>query len=229
MSKEHPWVILLDIDGTLLTVDRTFNRPLIRTILDDLEINYPDMEKQAFSGRTDHDILSSFLANHDYDEDLYQKIKMLYLERTDSEMTSEHVFRHEYIDELLSFFDKTGAYVGLLTGNYPRSAKAKLRVADIDYDFKFGAFGEFDTDRNQLPLIALKEVQKNLGIKLNPAKFIIIGDTPRDVECAKYAEMKSVAVTTGRFSKEELEKFNPDLILADLSNPQEWFARLTRS
>jgi len=229
LNKKHPWIILLDIDGTLLTVDRTFNRPLIRDILDDLEINYPDMEKEAFSGRTDHDILSSFLANHDFSEDLYKKIKTLYLERTDDLMTSEHVLRHSYVDEALSYFDEVGAYVGLLTGNYPRSAQAKLRVADIDYDFKFGAFGEFDTDRNQLPMIALKEVEKKLSINPEPSKFVIIGDTPRDIECAKYAGMKSVAVTTGRFGKSELAKLDPDLILEDLSNPEEWFKDLIKN
>ncbi len=226
MSTYHPWVVLFDIDGTLLTVNRTFNRPLIRSILDDLEINYPDMEKEGFSGRTDHDILTSFLVNHDFDNDLYSKMKSLYLERTDTEMTSDHIIRHSHIDEALSFFNEQEAYIGLLTGNYPRAAKAKLRVADIDFDFKFGAFGEFDKDRNQLPLIALEEVKKNLGIEPDPAKFIIIGDTPRDVECANLARMKSVAVTTGRFDRQELEACNPDLVISDLSEPEKWFAEL---
>lgn len=228
-EKQHPWVILFDIDGTLLTVDRKFNRPLIRSILDDLGIDYPDMEKEGFSGRTDHDILTSFLLNHDFDEELYQKLKSEYLLRTDSEMNSGHVIRHSHIDEAISFFDKMGAYVGLLTGNYPSAAQAKLKVAGIEYEFKFGAFGEFDKDRNQLPLIALKEVEKNLNIDPDPSRFVIIGDTPRDVECANYANMKCVAVTTGRFTKEELEPFNPNVIISDLSNPEEWFKKLTQA
>ena len=41
----HPWIILFDIDGTLLTMDRTFNRPLLRSIIDELDIDYPQMEK----------------------------------------------------------------------------------------------------------------------------------------------------------------------------------------
>lgn len=228
MSLNHPWVILLDIDGTLLTVDRKFNRPLIRSILDELNINYPDMEKEGFSGRTDHDILTSFLVNHDFDEDLYQKMKALYLEKTHAEMNSRHVVRHSHIDEAISFLDESGAYIGLLTGNYPSAAKAKLRVADIHYDFKFGAFGEFDKDRNQLPLIALTEVEKRLGIKPDPNKFVIIGDTPRDVECANFAGMKSIAVTTGRFGKEDLQHLNPSMIISDLSEPGKWFSKLTQ-
>ena len=229
MNIKHPWVILFDIDGTLLTVDKKFNRPLIRRILNDLNINYPDMEKEGFSGRTDHDILTSFLVHHDFDEKLYQNLKSEYLKRTDEEMFSEHIIRHKYIDESISFFDEAGAYIGLLTGNFPSAAKAKLRVANIDYDFKFGAYGEFDTDRNQLPLIALRKVKQKLGIEPNPEKFVIIGDTPRDIECAKYAGMKCVAVTTGRFTKEELETYEPDLIISDLSNPEEWFKTISNN
>lgn len=227
MSEKHPWVILFDIDGTLLTVNRTFNRPLIRGVLDELDINYPDMEKQAFSGRTDHDILTSFLENHNYDPKLYQKIKALYIKRIDEEIGSDHIIRHPYIDRAISFFDEMGAYIGLLTGNYPKAAQAKLRAADVKYDFRFGAFGEFDKDRNQLPMIALKEVSEKLNLDVNPSKFIIIGDTPRDIECAKYAGMKSIAVTTGRFTEKELSEYNPDMILPNLANPEEWFSKLT--
>jgi phosphoglycolate phosphatase-like HAD superfamily hydrolase len=144
-------------------------------------------------------------------------------------MFSEHIIRHDYVDEAISFFDEMGAYIGLLTGNYPSAAKAKLKVADIHYDFKFGAYGEFDKDRNQLPMIALKEVEKKLEIKTDPSKFIIIGDTPRDVECAKYAGMKSVAVTTGRFTKEELAVYEPDVIISDLSDPEKWFKQTVSS
>jgi phosphoglycolate phosphatase-like HAD superfamily hydrolase len=228
LSTEHPWVILFDIDGTLLTVNRTFNRPLIRSILDDLNIHYPDMEKEGFSGRTDHDILTSFLVNHDFDESLYSEMKAMYLERTESQMKPEHVIRHEHIDEALSFFERIGAYIGLLTGNYPSAAKAKLRVADIDFDFKFGAYGEFDKDRNQLPLIAIKEVEKNLGIEPDPKKFVIIGDTPRDIQCANFAGMKSVAVTTGRFNEKEMKEHNPDIIISNLSEPEKWFNKITK-
>lgn len=227
LNITHPWVILFDIDGTLLTVDRNFNRPLLRTILDDLKIDYPNMEKEGFSGRTDHDILTSFLVNHGFDESLYKELKAVYIDRITTQIKNEHVFRQPYIDEVLAYFDKIGSYMGLLTGNYPTVATAKLKVASIHYKFSFGAFGEFDKDRNQLPMLAIETVRQNLGIEPDPKKFVIIGDTPRDIECAKYAGMKSVAVTTGRFSKEELAPKSPDLLLENLAKPEIWFKKLT--
>ena len=90
----HPWVILFDIDGTLLTVYRTFNRPLLRGIIDKLNIDYPDMEKDPFSGRTDFDIISSFLVNHDNKKELYQEFKALYINRLSEQIKPYHLIRH---------------------------------------------------------------------------------------------------------------------------------------
>ncbi len=227
MPEIHPWIILFDIDGTLLTVDRSFNRPLLRSIIDDLNINYPDMEKDTFSGRTDHDVITSFLVNHDYDEELYHVFKSIYLERLNGEITEKHVLRHDYIDEAIEFFSRGGFINGLLTGNYPDAAVAKLKAANIQYNFKIGVFGELHKDRNMLPQHALTLVQEMLEIETDPSRFIIIGDTPKDVICAKSAGMKCVAVTTGNFDSGELDEYSPDLIIEDLSSPEKWFTELT--
>ncbi len=227
MSIIHPWIILFDIDGTLLTVDRNFNRPLLRSIIDDLGIDYPGMEKDPFSGRTDHDIISSFLVNHDYDEDLYQTFKEVYLERIQKEINENHVLRHEHIDEAIDFFDRPGFVTGLLTGNYPDAAIIKLKTANIHHEFAFGAFGEFHKDRNMLPQLALTSIKDMLTVEPDPQRFIIIGDTPRDVICAKSAGMKCVSVTTGKFSRSDLETHGPDLIIENLKDPADWFEKLT--
>lgn len=227
MPIAHPWIILFDIDGTLLTVDSSFNRPLLRSIINDLNIDYPDMESDPFSGRTDFDILTSFLVNHDYDRDLYETFKQLYLKRLEKEITEEHVLRHNHVDELIEFFSRPGFITGLLTGNYPDAAVIKLKAAGIHHEFSFGAFGEHHKDRNMLPHLAISTIKEMLEIEPDPEKFIVIGDTPRDILCAKHANMKSVAVTTGNFSKEELAAYEPDLILNDLGYPEKWVKELT--
>ncbi len=226
MADLHPWIILFDIDGTLLTVDRNFNRPLLRSIIDDLNIDYPDMESDPFSGRTDYDIITSFLVNHNFDEELYKTFKEIYLKRLSKEITAHHVLRHNHIDEAIEFFSKPGFITGLLTGNYPDAAIVKLKVADIHHEFAFGAFGEFHKDRNILPQLALTSIKEMLEVEPDPSRFIIIGDTPRDIICAKSAGMKCVSVTTGKFNADELAEYNPDLIIESLANPENWFASL---
>lgn len=228
-NQQHPWIILFDIDGTMLTVNRGFNRKLLRELLDEYEIDYPDMEKDAFSGRTDHDIFTSFLVNHDFDNVLYQKFKSAYLSRLNERLNTDMVERHDFVDEAINYFSQDGFMRGLLTGNYPIAAAYKLKAANIDYDFSFGAFGEFDRDRNQLPHLAIKEVKKLLGFDPDPSKFVIIGDTPRDIICAKRAGMKCVAVTTGKFDRETLEAHEPDLVIDSLAEPEKWFNEISNN
>jgi phosphoglycolate phosphatase-like HAD superfamily hydrolase len=223
----HPWIILFDIDGTLLTVDRGFNRAMLRELLDEHRIDYPDLENDAFSGRTDHDIFTSFLVNHDYDESLYQTFKAAYLKALENRLSEELVKRHDHVDDAISYFKNDNFVSGLLTGNYPKAAQLKLDAGKIDYDFTIGAFGEKDKDRNRLPMIAIEQVRTQMGIEPDPSRFIIIGDTPRDIECAKYAGMKCVSVTTGKYGRDELVRHNPEMIIDDLSQPEVWFRELT--
>lgn len=228
-DQQHPWVILFDIDGTLLTVDSKYNRSHLRRIIDELEINYPDMEADSFSGRTDHDIFTSFLVNHDFDENLYQEFKIRYLDYLKNILLTnkDRVQRLDAIDEALEFFFGGDFICGLLTGNYPQAAQIKLKAADIHHDFSFGAFGEFETDRNKLPQLAINEVQKIHDFNPQPARFLILGDTPRDIMCAKNAGMKCVAVTTGKYGYEELSEHDPDLIIDSLAKPNEWFDKIS--
>lgn len=229
VSEKHPWIILFDIDGTLLTVDRNFNRPLLRRIIDDLNIDYPDMESDPFSGRTDYDIVTSFLVHHEFNEELYETFKEMYINRLSEEITEHHVFRHNHVDEAIDYFSNPDFVVGLLTGNYPDAAIVKLKVADIHYEFAFGAFGEFHKNRNMLPQLALTSIKEMLEVEPDPSRFIVIGDTPRDIICAKSAGMKCIAVTTGKFNAEELSKHNPDLVIESLEHPEKWFSKLIRN
>lgn len=230
-DQQHPWVILFDIDGTLLTVDSKYNRSQLRRILDELGISYPNMETDSFSGRTDHDIFTSFLVNHDFDENLYQEFKIRYLDYLQNILLTktERVKRHDHIEEALEFFFEGDFICGLLTGNYPQAAQIKLKAADIHREFTFGAFGEFERDRNKLPQLAINEVRKIHGFTPDPSRSLILGDTPRDVICAKNAGMKCVAVTTGKYGYEELAEYEPDLIIESLAKPEEWFGKISKS
>ena len=224
---KHPWVILFDIDGTLLTVEKSFNRPLLRSIVNDLNINYASVETDPFSGRTDHDILTSFLENHGFDQNLYAQLKSIYLNRITSELTYDHIIRHPFVDEAISFFSGPEFITGLLTGNYPNAAYAKLKAAKIKLSHEIGAYGDYHKDRNMLPKQALARFEEIHGYSGDPRRFIIIGDTPRDIECAKHSNMISVAVTTGMYTHDQLGEYSPDLILDTLKNPEIWFNQLT--
>jgi len=91
-----------------------------------------------------------------------------------------------------------GARLGLVTGNYEAVARVKLRQAGIGRPFNRcpGGFGSDSEDRAALPGIA----RRLAGDAARPwprEQTVVIGDTPRDIACARADGLRCVAVTTG--------------------------------
>ena len=56
---------------------------------------------------------------------------------------------------------------------------------------------------------------------------MVIGDTPADIECARVNGCRAVAVGTGPVhSVEDLRPYDPDLLLANLEDPEALLAWL---
>jgi phosphoglycolate phosphatase-like HAD superfamily hydrolase len=73
--------------------------------------------------------------------------------------------------------------------------------------------------RRDLPALAAERIRKQLGVDLAPEQFIVIGDTPNDIDCARHFGARAVAVGTGRMNlQEEILAAQPDALLPDLSD-----------
>lgn len=123
--------------------------------------------------------------------------------------------------EILKAAEMHPRYVNtLLTGNVRGAAYWKLRLVGLDNFFTLpGAFGEDSHDRRDLPARAAARLNSHLKLSLAPAQFIVIGDTPNDIRCARHFGARSVAVATGRsHSAHELRAHRPDAILRDLAD-----------
>ena len=107
---------------------------------------------------------------------------------------------------------------GLLTGNIEPAAYLKLELAGLSEFFQLpGAFGDESFDRRDLPAIAAQRINEHLGASLPPEQFIVIGDTPNDIACARHFGARVLAVASGRMhSAEELLIHEPDALLSDL-------------
>ena len=95
---------------------------------------------------------------------------------------------------------------------------AKLGAAGILYPFVEGqgGFGSDSDDRNELPLIARMRAGQlwNGGDAWPAEQTVVIGDTPRDIACARADGALVVAVTTGPFGADQLS--DADVVLEDL-------------
>jgi phosphoglycolate phosphatase-like HAD superfamily hydrolase len=98
---------------------------------------------------------------------------------------------------------RDGMRLALLTGNLEPIAWLKISRAGLDHYFERGqgGFGSDNEDRTELPAIARKRAGG-----YPRSKTVIIGDTPRDIACARADGVRCVAVATGPFKAEELAK-----------------------
>jgi phosphoglycolate phosphatase-like HAD superfamily hydrolase len=109
-------------------------------------------------------------------------------------------------------------FSALLTGNIEPAAYLKLELTGLSEFFQLpGAFGDESFDRRDLPAMAAQRINVHLGLSLPPEQFIVIGDTPNDIACARHFGARVLAVATGRMhSAEDLLKFEPDALVPDL-------------
>ncbi|HEX8180253.1 MAG TPA: haloacid dehalogenase-like hydrolase [Pyrinomonadaceae bacterium] len=116
----------------------------------------------------------------------------------------------------------------LLTGNVERAAFLKLRAVGLADFFQLpGAYGEDSHDRRELPALAAARINQQLDLDLTPAQFIVIGDTPNDIACARHFGARAVAVATGRtHARADLLAHQPDALLPDLTDTARVLATL---
>ncbi len=121
------------------------------------------------------------------------------------------------IPELLVWLtDLRGVMLGLLTGNYEPVARLKLARAGLGRYFPSGqgAFGSDAEDRAALPAIARRRAGR-VGSPKRRDETIVIGDTPRDIACARADGVRCLAVTTGPYGPDELRE--ADAVVGDAS------------
>jgi phosphoglycolate phosphatase-like HAD superfamily hydrolase len=133
--------------------------------------------------------------------------------------------------EVLKTVDEHPRYLSaLLTGNIEPAAYLKVEVAGLAHFFTLpGAFGDESFDRRDLPALAAERINRHLGVELAPEQFIVIGDTPNDVACARHFGARVIGVGTGRVhSFDELRACKPDALLPDLMDTELFLETLRR-
>lgn len=125
-------------------------------------------------------------------------------------------------EALQAAHDHPRYHSALLTGNIEPAAHLKVEITGLaDFFTLPGAFGNESFDRRDLPAIAAERINAHLGTKLAPEQFIVIGDTPNDVACARHFGARVIAVATGRIhSADQLSACEPDALLPDLRDVQ---------
>lgn len=182
----------------------------------------------SFSGKTDLQILREALEPEGITSkeiwNFLPQIELAYMQVLKDLADSGPVFdRCPGVGGLLDSLSSNSNYLlSLVTGNLERLAHTKLESVGLSSYFSHrGAFGSDHEDRRQLPTIASNRIHQSLNLQqgsLSPSQFVVIGDTPRDIDCAHHFGAKAIAVSNGRYSTSELNFYNPDFVFENFSD-----------
>jgi phosphoglycolate phosphatase-like HAD superfamily hydrolase len=217
-------LVLFDIDGTLLRGHGAGSRAMMRAGRA-LHGEGFSLDGIMMGGGLDPVIFASALArlgilevtsHHDAFRDRYLKELAL-------EFTATIEKRPELlpgVQELLAMLaTRRDVLIGLVTGNYRAAVPIKFAAVGLDpAQFVIGAFGDCGPTRPDLVRIARERAHAHAGLHIEPVHTIVIGDTPRDVDCALQHGCLCLAVETGYHSAAELRSAGAHHVAKDLSD-----------
>jgi phosphoglycolate phosphatase-like HAD superfamily hydrolase len=205
-------LLLFDIDGTLLQNAADAHRDAIHEALRTVHGVKDLVRRQSIevAGRTDAEIARGLLtaagvSAHRIDEradDVRIAAGAAYARLCPDDLSS-HVTPG--MGPLLERLDERGGMLlALVTGNYEAIARMKLRRAGIGGFFPSGqgGFGSDHEQRAELPRIARRRAGD--GEPWPRERTVVIGDTPRDIACARADRVRVIAVATGAYGADEL-------------------------
>jgi phosphoglycolate phosphatase-like HAD superfamily hydrolase len=206
-------LVLWDIDGTLVDT-AGHGRHAFQEAFEAVMGRPPG--RVEFAGRTDHQIALAML-NHER-EALPRVLDQL---ATALEARKEMMRRdgHAYPgvpETLQALHGREDVVQSLLTGNIEANAALKVGAFGLErwLDFQVGAYGsDPHEERSDLVAVARQRVRVKYG---EPARAVLVGDTPHDVQAAHEAGARAVAVATGFSDVHALLASRPDVLLDDL-------------
>jgi phosphoglycolate phosphatase-like HAD superfamily hydrolase len=199
---------LFDIDGTLLLKASEAHRDAVLEGLREVygvgELGGAPVEA---AGRTDLEIAREMCLRHgltaerfDAGRDDFRAACTAAYARLCPPDLSGHL-APGIVDVLEALAARDGVMLALLTGNLEPIARLKVARAGVGRFFARGqgGFGSDSEDRTDLPAIARRRAGGHPR-----ADTVVIGDTPRDIACARADGVRCVAVATGPYGAEAL-------------------------
>lgn len=221
-------ILLWDIDGTLMRSTRMgAYKEYTIPVLVEVFGTAGRLAELEVSGMTDLQIVYEALMNEGISQDdVLAQIQILGPRITEEarKITGNGAQFFEVLpgvpETLQAVADHPRYQSALVTGNIESMAYLKMQLVGLDKFFTLpGAFGDESHNRRDLPTRAAERIRKHLQLDLAPEQFIVIGDTPNDIDCARHFGARAVAVGTGRsYSREEMLACKPDALLPDLSD-----------
>src|ERR1041384_6469455 len=216
-------ILLWDIDGTLMRSRKTgAYKEYTIPVLEEIVGTSGRLADMRVSGMTDLQIVFEALKDAGVTQEqilAHAEVLVSRLTEEARRVTGNGARFFEVLPGVRETLEALAAHPryqsALVTGNIKPMAQLKMELVGLEQFFTLpGAFGEESHNRRDLPARAAERIREHLQMDLAPEQFIVIGDTPNDIDCARHFGARAVAVGTGRFySREEIVACEPDAVL----------------
>ena len=203
-------LLLFDVDGTLLLKATAAHAEAVHVALREVYgIGDLSAVRVEAAGRTDYEIARAICLQLGIGADRFDAGRedfriacVAAYARLCPEDLSEFV-APGVTDVLGALAKRDDTRLALLTGNLEPIARLKMVRAGLGHFFEpgQGGFGSDHEDRTELPAIARRRAGH-----YPRSKTVVIGDTPRDIACARADGVRCIAVATGPFGPGDLAK-----------------------
>jgi phosphoglycolate phosphatase len=209
-----PVLLLFDIDGTLLLRAHVEHREALADAVREVwGVGDPGSDAVRAAGRTDGEIARRICLLGGVDaarfdacaDDFRAACARAYARRCPRDLRDR--LAPGVPEALSALAARPGTVLSLVTGNLEPIARLKLERAGLAGWFRAGqgAFGSDAEDRTELPAIARRRAGALDGGAPYPReRTVVIGDTPRDIACARADGVRCVAVATGPYGAAQL-------------------------
>lgn len=219
---QPPLAVLFDVDGLLISTGGAGTQAW-QHAFERLHGIPADIGQFTEAGMTDPDVGRQTFVRVLGREPTEREMGRLfgaYLDRLTQEVERSTGYRvMPGVEVLLPRLVEAGMLLGIVSGAMEAAAHIKLERARLNRFFSFGGYGSDSADRVELTRLAIERCGRLHGHALDPARMLVVGDTPRDVEAGRGVGAVTVGVATGKYTVEQLEAAGADFVLATLESP----------
>ena len=229
----HPPVILFDFDGVIITQKALEYTALISlrnkfykwSNAEDLRlIDYARIFEESDSSNKLKAFRQINKAYKPYISSIWRRIIFFIRFRRTYPTYEKYETLKPNLEDILIQLKKMGICLGIVSNT------SKKRLDKFRKELRLDRFFSIFISRDDTPLrkptpypiiIALIEIKKKFNYSINREDVYYVGDLPADIECAKNADVKSIALLSGHGTKVSLEKANPTYIIENVKNIME--------
>ncbi|MCG8571353.1 MAG: HAD hydrolase-like protein [Spirochaetes bacterium] len=212
MKKRQNYLILFDIDGTILDTNGDGKKAFLDAFQNTWQVK---IDKDVnFLGGVDLAVYQELCSHHQIDKKSsltkWMDFQDCYTDKLKKYSNNNQWHLFPYCREILNYL-KPLFPLALVTGNIEQGAKVKLEHHQLADFFPEGGFGEKVRDRNQLVAQAIEKASAHYGQDFKNDHIYLIGDTIKDIESSLENNIKPLLIDHHKRNSHLQDQY-PDLL-----------------